>query len=54
MQDDLFGRISFEDKEWFSFKVPDPLIDLVNSSHPRYCFGDEEWNNLKKYMQLGL
>lgn len=42
LQNDLFGGISFEDKEWFSFKMPDPLVDLVNSGHPGYCFGDEE------------
>ena len=54
MQDDLFGGIGFEDDEWFSFEVPDLLVDLVNTSHPGYCFGDEERNNLKKYEHLGL
>ena len=54
MQKDLFGGIGFEDEEWMPFKVPDPLVDLVNSSHPGYCFGEEERNDLKKYEQLGL
>lgn len=53
MQSDLFGGIGFDDEEWMSFKVPVPLIDLVNSSHPGYCFGEEEMNDLK-YEHLGL
>ena len=54
MQEDLFGGVSFNDEVWFSFEVPDPLVDLVNFSHPGYCFGDEERNDLKKYEHLGL
>jgi hypothetical protein len=54
MQDDLFAGIGFDDQEWFSFEVPDPLVDLVNFNHPGYCFGDEERNDLKKYEHLGL
>ena len=54
MQEDLFGGIGFKDEEWFSFEVPDPLIDLVNFGHPGYCFGDEERNDLKRYEHLGL
>jgi hypothetical protein len=54
MQEDLFGGIGFKDEEWFAFEVPDPLVDLVNFSHPGYCFGDEERNDLKKYEYCGL
>jgi hypothetical protein len=54
MQEDLFGGIGFNDPEWFSFTVPDPLVDLVNFNHPGYCFGDEERNDLKKYENVGL
>jgi hypothetical protein len=54
IQGGLFGGIGFDDKEWFSFEVPNPLVDLVNFSHPGYCFGDEERNDLKKYEDLGL
>lgn len=54
MQEDLFGGIPFGDKEWFSFEVPNPLVDLVNFNHPGYRFGDEERNDLTKYKDLGL
>jgi len=54
MQDSLFGGIGFEDEEWLSLKLPEHLVDLVNSNHPGYCFGDDERNGLKKYESLGL
>jgi len=54
LQDDLFGSIGFDDKEWLSFDVPDHLVDLVNLDHPGYCFGDEEANGLKEYEDRGL
>ena len=54
LQEDLFAGIGFKDEEWFSFDVPDPLVDLVNFNRPGYCFGDEERNDLKKYEDLGL
>ena len=54
LQEDLFGGIGFDDKQWFSFEEPAVLVDLVNFSHPGYCFGDEERNDLKKYEDLGL
>jgi hypothetical protein len=54
MQEDLFGGIGFDDPEWFSFEVPDPLVDLVNFAYPGYCFGDEARNDLKKYEYVGL
>ena len=54
MQEDLFGGISFEDKEWFAFEMPDRLTDLVNSKRPGYCFGDEEANGFLRYRDCGL
>ena len=54
MQEDLFGGIGFDDEEWFSFEVPDRLVDLVNSDRPGYCFGDEGANGLKKYQNCGI
>lgn len=54
LQDNLYAGIGFDNPEWFSFQVPDPLVDLVNFNHPGYCFGDEERNDLKKYEHLGL
>ena len=54
MQEGLFGGIGFEDEEWLSLKLPENLVDLVNSNHPGYCFGEDERNGLKKYENLGL
>jgi hypothetical protein len=54
MQKDLFGGIDFDDEEWISFKVPDPLVDRVNCGDPGYFFGDEEMNDLKQYEYAGL
>ena len=34
MQADLFGGIGFDDEEWILFEVPNPLVDLVNSTDP--------------------
>ena len=54
MQADLFGGIGFDDEEWISFEVPNPLMDLINSTDPGYFFGEDERNPLKKYKYLGL
>lgn len=54
LQEDLFGGIGFEDPDWFSFKVPNPLVDEVNNSSAGFCFGDMEMNDLKKYEDVGL
>jgi len=54
MQKNLFAGVGYDDKEWFSFGVPDRLTDLVNSDRPGYCFGDDERNGFKKYQDRGL
>ena len=54
LQQELFGGVDFEDKDWFSFKVPDAIVDLVNSRDPGYFFGEDGRNDLKKYEDLGL
>lgn len=54
MQDDLFGGIGFGDEEWFPFKIPDPVVDLVNDDTPGYFFGEDDRNGFKKYQYLGL
>ena len=52
-------RLAFSYFKWLLSKSPkqNPGVLPWHPSewcHPRYCFGDEEWNNLKKYKQLGL
>ena len=54
LQQDLFGGIDFEDEDWFSFEVPDIILDLVNSREPGYFFGADGRNKLGKYEGLGL
>ena len=54
MQVDLFGGISFEDEEWLSVKVPEVLVDEVNTSSPGFCFGDLERNDMMKYEDAAL
>ena len=51
LQEDLFGGIGFDDEEWISLKVPEKLVDDVNSG---FCFGDLEFNDLKKHEGTGL
>lgn len=46
--------ISTEDAEWPTFQPEEILVDLVNSTQPGYCFGDEGANGLKKYEDAGL
>ena len=54
MQGDLFGGITFEDEEWLSVSVTDPLVDEVNTTTPGFCFGELERNDVRKYEDAGL
>lgn len=54
IQENLFGDIGFDDEEWFSFKVPNRLVDLVNCDLPGYFFGEEQENDFKRYQDSGL
>lgn len=54
LQVDLFGGVGFEDEEWLSVTVPDPLLDEPNLSSPGFCFGDVERNDLGRYNDAGL
>ena len=54
LQQGLFGGVSFEDEEWFKFKVPDIIADDPNCIHPGYFFADHEYNDLHKYEEAGI
>lgn len=54
-QRELFGGISFEDAEWFGFRVPKIISDDNNRSQPGYWFADHESNQeFQRYEDLGL